>query len=184
MDDSPFGRFVHALARYVALAGGAVLVAMIAVTVISIIGRMLIPLNLLVGTDFSPIPGDYEIVEAGMAFAIFAFLPWCHLTRGHALVAIVTDRLPVRYSAVAELIVDVLFLVVSSFIAWRHFIGLLDKLGYMETTFILRLPLWWWYAGGMVGALTMIVITAYCSVRSARNALSASPEMPKGEVAE
>jgi TRAP-type C4-dicarboxylate transport system permease small subunit len=184
MDSSPIGRFVHALARYVALAGGAVLVAMIAVTVVSIIGRILIPLNALVGTDFSPIPGDYEIVEAGMAFAIFAFLPWCHLTRGHAVVAIVTDRLPVRYNAIAELVIDILFLVIAVLITWRHWAGLIDKMGYNETTFILRLPLWWWYAGGMVGAVTFILVAAYCTVRSAGNAFSREPQMPKGEIAE
>lgn len=184
MDDSPIGRLVYVLARLVALAGGAVLVAMVAVTGVSIVGRMLLPLNGLIGTDFSPIQGDYEIVEAGMSFAIFAFLPWCHLTRGHAVVAIVTDRLPARYNAITEFFVDLLFLVIAVFIAWRHYVGLLDKLGYMETTFILRLPLWWWYAGGLVGAVTLIVIAAYCVVRSAKNATARDPQMPRGEVAE
>ena len=51
------------------------------VTVVSIVGRSLIQFGL------SPIPGDFEIVQAGMLFAIFSFLPWCHLTRGNALVA-------------------------------------------------------------------------------------------------
>lgn len=180
MDDTLIGRFVYGLAKYVALAGGAVLVAIIGVTAVSIIGRMMIPLNLAFGTDFGPIMGDYEIVEAGMAFAIFAFLPWCQLTQGHAVVAILTDRFPVRYTAVVQFLVDLLFLIVASFIAWRHFVGLLDKLGYNETTFILRLPLWWWYAGGMVGAVTLIVITAYCVVRSGANAVSREPQMPSG----
>lgn len=178
MDDSPIGRFVHGLAKLVALAGGAVLVVIVLVPTVSIIGRLLIPLNQAFGTDFSSISGDYEIVEAGMAFAIFAFLPWCQLTRGHAVVAIVTDRLPARYNAISEFIIDLLFLVVASFLAWRHFAGLLDKFGYAETTFILRLPLWWWYAGGMVGAVALIIVAAYCTVRSAANAVSVNPKMP------
>ena len=184
MDDTLIGRLVRGLAKYVALAGGAVLVGLIGVTVVSIIGRLLIPLNLAFGTDFSPISGDYEIVEAGMAFAIFAFLPWTQLTHGHAIVAILTDRFPVRYTVVAEFIVDLLFLIVASFLTWRHFVGLLDKYAYLETTFILRLPLWWWYAGGMVGAVTLIIVSAYCTVRSAALAVSPDPQMPPTEVAE
>ncbi len=168
-----------------ALAGGAVLVVVTIVTVFSIVGRALLPLNRYLGIDFfAPIQGDYEIVEAGMAFAIFAFLPWCQLTRGHAVVAIFTDRLPVRYNAIAEFFIDLLFLAVAVFIAWRHYEGMLDKLRYLETTFILRLPLWWWYAGGLVGAIVLIVVAAYCVARAGANAVSPNPEMPKGEVAE
>jgi TRAP-type C4-dicarboxylate transport system permease small subunit len=178
MDNSPVGRLVNGLAKYVALAGGAILIVVVVVTVVSIVGRALIPLGL------SPILGDYEIVEAGMAFAIFAFLPWCHLTRGHAIVAILTDRLPARYNAVTELLVDIVIFLVASFIAWRHAVGLVDKFIYVETTFILRLPLWWWYAAGLIGAVTFVIVAAYCVVRSARNAFSSTPVMPRAEVAE
>jgi TRAP-type C4-dicarboxylate transport system permease small subunit len=178
MDNSSVGRFVHGLAKFVALAGGAVLMGITIVTVVSIFGRVLIPIGL------SPILGDYEIVEAGMAFAIFAFLPWCHLTRGHAVVAILTDRLPVRYNAVTEFLLDIVMLAIAIFLTWRHAVGLIDKMAYQETTFILRLPLWWWYLGGMVGAVTLIIVAAYCVVRSARNAVSRNPQMAKAEVAE
>jgi TRAP-type C4-dicarboxylate transport system permease small subunit len=172
------GRLVHALAKYVALAGGVVLVVVAAVTVFSVVGRALIPLGL------SAVPGDYELVEAGMAFAIFAFLPWCQLMRGHAVVGILTDKLPARYNAISELVVELLMLAVAVFLAWRHWAGLLDKFGYMETTFVLRMPLWWSYAGGMLGAATMIVVAVYCLVRAATNAASRNPVAPTSEMVE
>ena len=50
MDETPAGRLVTALARYTAMAGGAVMIAITATTVISIAGRLLIPFGL------SPIP--------------------------------------------------------------------------------------------------------------------------------
>ena len=63
-----------------AFCGGVVLVAIALTTVISIVGRALIPIGL------SPIRGDFELVEMGVAVAVFGFLPWCQLNRGHITV--------------------------------------------------------------------------------------------------
>lgn len=178
MDETPIGKFVHALARYTAIAGGAVMIVITVTTVISIIGRILIPFGL------SPIPGDFEIVQAGMLFAIFSFLPWCHLERGHAIVAVLTDKFPVRFNAVVEFVWDIAMLLVALFITWRLWFGMLDKFGNKESTFILRLPLWISYATGVFGALILIVVAAYCVARSGRNAFSANPVRPASEVAE
>jgi TRAP-type C4-dicarboxylate transport system permease small subunit len=185
MDSTPLGRFVFALARLTALAGGAVIVAFMLVTVVNIGGRALLPLNGPLGFRlFGPIPGDYEIAEAGMAFAAFAFLGWCSLTRGHAIVSLVTDRFPVRTNAVIELVMETLTLVVAVFIASRHWAGMIDKLNYGETSFILRFPLWWSYAAGMIGAVVWVIVLIYCVARSAQNAMSARPVMPEAEIAD
>jgi TRAP-type C4-dicarboxylate transport system permease small subunit len=172
MDETPVGRFVIRLASAAALAGGASLAFAIIVTVVSVVGRILIPIGL------KPIPGDVELVQAAVMFAVFCFLPWCHLERGHAIVAIVTDRFPIRFSAVAEFLWDILMFVTAAFIAWRLSAGTLDKFGNRESTFILRIPLWIIYSAGMVGALVFVVAAAYCVVRSARNATSGSPVKP------
>jgi TRAP-type C4-dicarboxylate transport system permease small subunit len=172
MDESPIGRLVRGLAKAAALAGGCALTLVTAVTVISVIGRSLIPLGL------GPVPGDFEIVQAGVLFAVFCFMPWCHLDRGHAIVAIVTDRFPVRFSAVLEFIWDAAMMIAASFIAWRLWAGLVDKLGNRESTFILRVPLWIIYSGGLIGALIFVVITVYCVLRSGQNAMSQSPARP------
>jgi TRAP-type C4-dicarboxylate transport system permease small subunit len=172
MDSSLVGRLVHSLARAAAIAGGFALIAVTAVTVVSVVGRALIPLGL------RPIPGDFEIVQAGVLFAVFCFLPWCHLERGHAIVAIVTDRFPVRFSALAEFIWDLVMLLSALFIAWRLWAGLLDKSANGESTFILRVPLWMLYSAGLVGALVFIVAAAYCALRSGANAVSRNPIKP------
>ena len=172
------GRAVRGLAKYVALAGGVVLIVVTITTVLSIIGRILIPLGL------KPIPGDFEIVQAGMLFAILCFLPWCHLTRGHAIVAILTNRFPTRFNAILEFVMDALMLAVAIFIIWRFHAGLLDKLGNRETTFILRFPIWWSYAAGLLGLGTFLIVAAYCAVRSGRNAFSANPVRPASEMGE
>ncbi len=55
--------------------GGVVLVLLTIMTCISIVGRAGLTIGL------RPVKGDFELIEAGVAFAIFAFLPWCQFTR-------------------------------------------------------------------------------------------------------
>lgn len=172
MDDTPVGRFVLGLAGTIAVGGGLALIVITAITVLSVIGRAMIPLGL------GAIPGDVEMVQAGILFAVFAFLPWCHLERGHAIVAIVTDRFPVRFSAMAEFLWDVAMLVAAAFVAWRLLAGLLDKYGNRESTFILRIPLWLVYSAGLIGAAVFVIAALYCAVRSGRNAFAAAPARP------
>lgn len=172
MDETPLGRLVFRMATVVAVAGGFALVAATVITVVSVIGRALIPFGL------SAIPGDVELVQAGMLFAVCCFLPSCHLERGHAIVAIVTDRLPVRFSAVAEALWDACMFLASAFIAWRFWFGMMDKLGNREQTFILRIPLWIAYAAGLFGLVVFVIVALYCAIRSARNAVAAQPVRP------
>lgn len=172
MDEAPLGRFVIRLASAAAIAGGVALAFVTAITVASVIGRALIPVGL------GAIPGDVELVQAGILFAVCCFLPWCHLERGHAIVAILTDRFPTRVSAMAEALWDAIMFVASAFIAWRLWLGLLDKVANRESTFILRIPLWIAYAAGLVGLVVFVIVALYCFVRSGRNALAAHPARP------
>jgi TRAP-type C4-dicarboxylate transport system permease small subunit len=173
MDDTRLGQFIRWLATAVAIAGGAVLVLITIMTVISVIGRALIPLGL------SPVKGDYELVQTGVLFAIFCSLPLTQYAHGHADVAVLTDYLPVRANAIIELVMDMLMLGASLFILWRFWIGLLDKFGNHETTFVLHMPVWVSYAAGMLGAVTMLIVAAYCVARSFANTISAQPKKPE-----
>jgi TRAP-type C4-dicarboxylate transport system permease small subunit len=159
--------FVTKIARWTAMAGGLVLVAITLITVVSITGRA------LVFAGFKPVPGDFELVEAGTAFAVFSFLPWCLINRGHASVEIFTAHFPGFANRLIDLVTHALMLAVALLITWRHFDGTLDKYGNGETTFILQFPLWWAYAASLVGAFIFIVVAAFCFVRSI-NELTAS----------
>jgi TRAP-type C4-dicarboxylate transport system permease small subunit len=172
MDDTPVGRLVHGLAAGIAIGGGIALIVITAITVLSVVGRAMIPFGL------GAIPGDVEMVQAGILFAVFAFIPWCHLERGHAIVAIVTDRFPTRFSAVAEFLWDIAMLVAAVFVAWRLLAGLLDKYVNRESTFILRIPLWLVYSAGLIGAAVFVIAALYCAMRSGRNAIAADPVRP------
>ncbi len=178
MDNAPIGRLVRGLAATMAVLGGVALIAATLITGLSVIGRALIPVGL------SAIPGDVELVQGTVFFAVMAFMPWCHLERGQAIVAILTDRFPTRFNAMLEFLWDVAMLVAVAFITWRLWYGLLDKIGNKESTFILRIPLWIIYTGGLIGAVVFVIVALYCAVRSGANAMSANPVKPVSESGE
>lgn len=171
-DDSILGRFVHALARWTAVAGGVVMIATVLMVVASIGGRALLWAGL------RPITGDYELVSAGMGFAVFAFMPWAHLMRGHALVALVTDNFGRRANGLILVLTDLMMLIASAFIAWRLYFGTMDKFAYGETTLLLRMPLGWAYAAGLLGAVIWVVVSVYVLGRSISNFMHGRTEAP------
>ena len=137
---------IYRLSRATAWFGATVLTAIAVMSVVSIIGRALLPLGL------GPVPGDFELVEAGAALAIFCFLPWCHLTRGHAVVDLFWKSYPAAMQRVLDIVSDALMLLVWLLLVWRMGIAMLDYRDNGEVTFILQMPVWWGYAASMVPA--------------------------------
>ncbi|WP_119166100.1 TRAP transporter small permease [Algihabitans albus] len=155
-------RLIHRAALSLALAGGGALLAMTGLTVVSVTGRGLIALGL------GPVPGDYELVEMAAAFAIFSFLPWCQLQRGHVTVDLFMAPLGRRVNLAADLIGNLLLTAAAGVIAWRLWLGLQDRLSFGETSFILGIPLWIGYVFAALGAALFVVVSAYTALRSLR----------------
>ena len=139
--------FIYRLARWAAIVGGIVLVALTIMIVVSIVGRSLIGLGL------APVSGDFELVEMGTAVAVLLVLPWTYLKGGHATVDLLYTHLPAWARRGVLMFSDLLMLAVWLLMTWKLFEGMLEKKQYMETTFILQMPLWWAYAACVVGAV-------------------------------
>ncbi len=171
------GRLVEAGARGLAFAGGTILLALSLMTVASILGRA------LDGFGLTAVPGDYEMVANGCAIAVFFFLPWCQLKRGHVTVDILTGAFPPRVQAVFGLIGDVLITFVSAVILRQLWFGfgekfpygsdaLRDALGmgykpfYPETTYELQVPVWILYGVALAGAVMMVLVGLYTIARA------------------
>ena len=167
--------FMMALARGMAVLGGIVLSLLIFLTCISITGRILNGFfhgawienlapgfgNWMIEAGVGPVNGDFELVEAGVAFAIFAFLPLCQITGGHASVDVFTRMFPRRFNQVSQVVIDVIFAAVLLLIAWRLYEGMMSKRSYGETTFLLQFPIWWAYAASFVGAVVAAIVGVY-----------------------
>tara|TARA_R110002020_G_scaffold65998_11_gene173804 strand:+ start:2911 stop:3441 length:531 start_codon:yes stop_codon:yes gene_type:complete len=168
-------RAMRQLAAFLAILGGLALVAVILVTVVSVTGRALLFVGL------SPIRGDFELVELGTGFAVFAFLPWVQINRQHASVEILTMNLSGRANRLIDVIADLMMLAIALLLTWKHWEGTLDKLAYGETTFIIQYPIWWAYASGLAGAFGFVLISFWCVLLSAR-ALATGQEQSHGEM--
>lgn len=158
-------------AKVMALLGGLLLLMLIMVTCLSVIGRVLNTIGnssfienelgsvAAILQNFTPINGDFELVEMGIALAIFLFLPWCQLNRRHATVDIFTVRiLSKRVNTFLLLIWEALFVTILGLIAMQLYAGMGDRLAYNETTFLLQWPVWWAYAACTIaGALATLI---------------------------
>ena len=160
--------FIYRLARWSAIVGGIVLVALTVMIVASISGRALIGLGL------GPVPGDFELVEMGTAVAVLFFLPWTYLKGGHATVDLLYMHLPAWAKRAVIIVSDLLMLVVWLILTWKLYEGMVEKKQYMETTFILAMPLWWAYAACLVGAV--IGCLAYIARTASLFGLGKEPE--------
>lgn len=124
---------VERLAVAWALAGGLVLLALVAINVWSVAA------GALFGTPF---PGDFELVEMGTAIAVFAFLPYGQLRGANVTADIFTMRAPPRAVAVFRSTAALAAVACSLVLLWRMTAGLGDHLRYRETTTILEIPHW------------------------------------------
>ncbi|WP_293577247.1 TRAP transporter small permease subunit [Phaeobacter sp.] len=169
------------LARSMAVLGGTVLSLLILLTCLSIVGRLLngglhgavmqsiAPglSNWLLDIGIGPINGDFELVEAGVAFAIFAFLPLCQITAGHASVDIVANSFPQIVKRGLRMITELVFAAVLILIALRLGAGTLSKFQNGETSFLLEFPVWWAYAASLVAASVAAIVGTYmAAIRS------------------
>jgi len=185
-------KLMEKLARLMAIIGGVVLSALVILTCVSVLGRGLNTLghsdfltgvsqglaDALIATGVGPVTGDFEVVEAGIAFAIFAFLPICQLYSAHATVDIFTSGLPKTANRGLMAFWEVVLTLVIWLITWRLFVGMQSKMSYGETTFLLQFPVWWAYAASFVAAVTASVVALYCAIARVAELVTGRGYMP------
>lgn len=180
------------LSRAMAYLGGAMLTALILLTCLSVAGRILNGLlhgdvmqgalpglsNWLLATGVAPINGDFELIEAGVAFSVFAFLPLCHLTSGHAVVDIFSSKLPLSLQRTLALVTEFVFAAVMVLIAVQLCAGTLSKFKTGQTTLLLQFPIWWAYALSLVAATIAAIVSIYVALTRLRETLSGNSILP------
>lgn len=125
------------LARVCALLGGLVVVAITLVTTASIVGRWLFD---------TPLSGDTELIEYGMAVVVAAFLPLCQWRRANIIVDFFTTRMSARGQRALDRLGALLIALMMAVITWRTAVGTLDQKSSGATTMLLQWPEWVAYA--------------------------------------
>ncbi len=121
------------LIRWWALAGGLLLLGIVLLTAVSAAGNLLFN---------QPIPGDFEIVEVGVAIAAFCFLPYCQITGANVTADIFTAHARPRTIAGFSLLASLVMLAVAVVLLWRMSAGMGDYREYEELTPITGFPIW------------------------------------------
>ncbi|MCX7558586.1 TRAP transporter small permease [Sulfitobacter sp. F26204] len=185
-------RAVQTLARLTALAGGAVLIILIVLTTLSIIGRSLNKFlhneffsenftglsQLLLDLGVGEINGSYELLEAGVAFAIFSFLPLCQFYGAHATVDVFTSFLPDRVNRWIAAFWEIVLAATIILVIWRLYEGMLRYYGNGETTLFLQFPVWRAYAASFAAGVVACIVAIYCAVIRLNEALGDRDILP------
>ncbi|TCP44118.1 TRAP transporter small permease [Rhodovulum marinum] len=155
-----FAALVAALATGWALLGGAVLIAVIAMNVASVIG----------GVVWKSFPGDFEMTQVGVAVAAFAFLPWCQITRANVSADIFTMGASPAWVARLRLAASVVALVFAGLLLWRMSAGMADQRQYGYTTTILQFPVWIAFLPVLVSLALLALASLVTLIEDARGA--------------
>ncbi len=162
-------KFIYDVSRYLAWFGGLVLTLLAIMSVISIAGRTLSFAGL------GPVPGDFELVEAGTALAVFCFLPLCHLKRSHADVGMFWHSYPAPMQRILIVAADALMLLVWLLLVWRMGLMTIEYRANGEVSFILQMPVWWGYVASLAPAAFGCVAYAWRLLESLK-LVEAHPE--------
>jgi TRAP-type C4-dicarboxylate transport system permease small subunit len=154
-------RALEGLARAFALAGGAILVLITGMSVVSIAGRILLG---------SPVAGDFELVQVGCAAAIAAFLPYCQLRRGNIIVDFFTARAGRPVQGALDGLGALLLALVMATLAWRAAAGMLTVKASGEVSMIVGFPIWVGYAA-IVPSLTLAALAGLATAIEAWKAV-------------
>ena len=185
-------RLIYFLARFTAVIGGLVLMALVLMTTASIIGRTVNKMlhspffqekltglsQGLIDMGIGEINGNYELLEAGVAFAIFSFLPICQYYGAHATVDVFTSFLPARVNRWIMAFWEVVLAAVIVLIIWRLYEGMQRYLGNGETTLFLQFPVWWAYAASFASGVIASVVSVYCAVSRVIEAIRGTDILP------
>ncbi|TYO91587.1 TRAP transporter small permease [Oceanicella actignis] len=129
----PVERALARAAELWALAGGALLCAVVLMNVWSVVA------SALAG---APFPGDFELTEMGVCVAAFAFLPHCQMSGANVTADIFTMGASRRWLAAFSLAGSLAALCFSALLLWRMWFGMTDQMTYGYTTAILQIPHW------------------------------------------
>ncbi len=156
-----FGRALYDGSVAIAVFGGLNLLLVMVLTVASVIGRTALD---------RPMLGDSEVVEAGIAIALFCSLPYCQMRGANVIVDFFTLAASEHTRALLDLVMNTVFLVCVAVLTWRLAIGgWAVFIGGDNSTF-LRIPLWWGYLTGFVVMIVWCLTCTYAMRQSWRAA--------------
>jgi len=160
-------RLFEWLAKALAIAGGLLVVAITLVTSYSIVGRWLFG---------SPLLGDTEIVEYGMAVVVAFFLPICQWRGENIIVDFFTTHATMSTRARLDRFGALLVAAMLGLIAWRTGVGAADQRSNGSITMLMQWPEWIAYLLMTVPIGLAALMALYTAITGRNGRHAAAPE--------
>ena len=127
-----------------------------------------------------PVPGDFELVQMGVAVVAFSFLPYCQLKGANVTADIFTAGASRATVAAFTLLAAVVAAFFSIILLWKMSDGMVSYLRYREVTTILNIPQWIAFPP-ILASLALLVLAAGVTLHEAimemRPGKPASPDL-------
>lgn len=157
-------------AGFWALLGGAIVVAIMAVTSVNVgafaLDRIVGPL----GGNVEGLPGYEDFVRLAAGCAALMFLPWCQAQRGHVSVDLFVSVLPSTLRGFLDRLWLFGLSALALFLAWWMSIGMLETRDDNALTPILGWPEWPFYAPGIASLVLWAAVALAQGVAGERDA--------------
>jgi TRAP-type mannitol/chloroaromatic compound transport system permease small subunit len=127
------GRLLDRLATQFTMLGGLIFCALIAMSIVSIVGRKLFA---------SPVQGDVELMQMGAAVGAAAFLPLCELWDHNVKVDALTGWMSARARAGLDTVAHLMLSAAAVLITWRTSLAVVDGYSSGEVSTLLTIPMW------------------------------------------
>lgn len=126
-------RALEALAEWLALLGGFVIVVLMLMEALDALGRKTV----------GALPGALEFSEALMVPAVFLPLMFVQMRREHVFVAVVTLGLPLRGQAFLDGLAALIGILIFAFLTWLGILKALDATAVWEyRVAVISVPIW------------------------------------------
>jgi TRAP-type C4-dicarboxylate transport system permease small subunit len=161
------------LTWWFAVVGSAIALAVAVMTTVSVVGRAFFK---------SPIQGDVELTQLGIALSISLCIPWCQLRGANIIVDFFTQDISTKKQGFLDAIGAALVALMCLLLAWRTGVGAMAVREAQESSMILGLPMWWAYASLAPGlALGGVVALVQVWMRLTNQALVDADNDAQGE---
>jgi TRAP-type C4-dicarboxylate transport system permease small subunit len=144
-----------------AIFGGLLSCVMALLVTVSVTGRYLFN---------APVPGDYDIVGIICGCAIFAFLPYCQITRSNVIVDFFTAGARPLVRTSLDAAGTALYLAVAVMFTWRLYYGALELRQSREVIAAFNFFRWWTMPFDVFCMVVLILVIAYTLRRDAATA--------------
>lgn len=162
----PIGRILTAASRVLAIGGGLIFIALVAMSVASIVGRKIAA---------APVPGDVEMLQMGAAVAASTFFAHCHMAQRNIRVDFFTAWLPAAWSDGLDAVGSLLLAIVGALVAARTLAGAATLREFGETSAVLAIPVWIAQILMVPGFLLMAAVGLYMAVWHGRRIVAGIP---------